>query len=341
MFRTYCIYIVIPVFNQVSLMDRTMESILTQTYPQSELRVLFVDNCSSDGSYEKALEYVKAYPQLVSVYRMPQPTKPARLLKQASRYLRFSLVQFIMYLNPGDELYPEFMSSAIRLMHLRGNISAVYANVDLRSGNGETRSQIPVFTENCVINKETDYALFFTAGIGAKVQAIYKGRQILATERLIDVEKRTDIHDWLGAAFSNCGDVAYLTESMGCVQQPEQQDVMFALMTKAYSLKSQFYMTETNANYVEQYKRDTSDMEAAYRCLAKNALLCAIEEGKQGDRETAEKCMMFAEMMCLEIVEEDAWFCLQDALCGKASYDIVEELLRVDSVVPPKHCFIF
>lgn len=341
MLKTYCIYIIIPVHNQVDLIDDTMNSILAQTYPRRELRVLFMDNYSQDGSYEKILEYIKAYPQLVSVYRMDSPTKPARLLKQAIAYLRFSTVHFSMFLNPGDIIYSDFMAKVIELMHYRGEVIAVYTNVDRRGTDGVIKRQDAVFTDNCIIDKEYDYSLFFLAGIGGKVQAIYRRMPTTIAERLVDLEKRTDIHDWMSAAFPNAGKISYLTESMGCIYELPRRDTMFELMSKAYSLKSQFYMTETNANYIEQSKKDILDMKAAYRCLARNGLLYAVEEGRRGDIELAEKCLIFSEMVDADVVEEPAYQYLQNALQGNCPFEGAVDLIQTDSMKPPRHSFIF
>lgn len=341
MFKTYCIYTIIPVYNQVELIDDTMNSILAQTYPQKELRVLFVDNCSCDGSYEKILQYIKEYPQLVSVYRMSRPTKPARLLKRAVEYLRFSPVHFSMFLNPGDVIYPSFMKKAIELLHFRDEIAVVYTNVDIKKTAGEIQEQKAIFTDSCILDKEYDYSLFFSAGTGAKVQAIYRGRPTTVAERLVDFEKRTDIHDWLSAAFPNTGKVGYLTESLGCIWESHNRDSLFELMTKAYSLKSQFYMTETTANYIEQSKKDVSDMKAAYRCLAQNALLYAVEEGKKGNLDLAEKCLIFSEMIDAGVVNEAAYQCLLKAIQGGATFEETLELIQTESVKPPRHSFIF
>lgn len=341
MFKTYCIYIIIPVYNQAGFIDDTVNSILAQTYPRNEQRVLFVDNCSNDGSYEKILQYVKDYPQLVSVYRMDSPTKPARLMKQAIAYLRFSPVHFSMFLNPGDVIYPNFMKKVIDLMHFQKEIAAVYTNVDIKRVDGKVQEQKAVFTDSCIIDKEYDYSLFFSAGTGMKVQAVYRRLPTTVSERLVDLEKRTDIHDWMSAAFPNVGKVGYLAESLGCICVAPKKDVLFELMTKAYSLKSQFYMTETSANYIEQSKKDVSDMKAAYRCLAENALLYAVEEGEKGNLDLAEKCLIFSEMMDSDVAEEAAYQLLRDALQGNRSFEEAAELLKTDSVKPPRHCFIF
>lgn len=342
MFKTYNIFLIVPVDNEVDLIDNTMKGILEQSYSRSEIRVLFMDNASIDGSYEKILDYIEMYPELVSVYRMEKPTKPARLLKQAAKYLRFSSVHFSMFLHPGDRLYAGFIEKAVGIMHMNRTISAVYSNVDICHDENNIEKQKAIFTDNCIIDKEVNYGLFFSAGIGAKVQILFRGLQPNALERLVDMEKRIDWNDWLGAAFPNNGKVIYLTESMGCIMKREPDDVMFDLMTKAYSLKSQFYMTETVANYTERQKKDRADMEAAYRCVAKNALLCAYEAEVDQNWELAKQCLMFAEMMYLDIVKEEAYVLLQRAVQdGIAPAQEIKDKLKTESMKPPRDCFIF
>lgn len=341
MFKTYSVYLIVFINNDAELIDDTMQGVLKQTYPHSEMRVLFIDNASDDESYKKLLDYAAAYPELVGVYRAKRPTKPARLLKLASEYLRFTPVSFTMFLHPGDRLYPGFIEKAIGLMHMDREITAVYSNVDICHPGGGLERQEPIFTDNCIIDKEVNYPLFFKAGIGARIQIIFREMQPKAIERLVDMEKRIYWNDWLGAAYPNMGKIIYLTESMGCIRETEPQDVMFELMTKAYSLKSQFYMTETTANYTERQRKDVKDMEAAYECIAKNALLQAVRAVRKGDLGLAEECLVFAEMMCLPIVEEEAYSFIDNAIKHGTELNGIEEKIKVGSVKPPRDCFIF
>ena len=341
MFKTYSVFFIVFVDNEAELIDDTMKGILGQTYPRSEMRVLFMDNASKDGSYEKILDYIQEYPSLVSVYRMDRPTKPARLLKQASNYLRFSPVHFSMFLHPGDRVYSGFIEKAIGLMHMNGEIEAVYSNIDICHTDKSLEKQEAIFTDNCIIDKEVNYGLFFNTGIGAKVQAMFRGLQPGALERRVDMEKRIDRNDWMGAAFPSEGKIAYLTESFGYMMERVPDDVMFDLMTKAYSLKSQFYMTETVANYTERQKKDWADMEAAYKCIAENALLHAIRTEETGDIRLAEQCLMFAEMMCLDIVQDEAYILIKKAIENETSMQGIREKIVKGSVEPPRDCFIF
>lgn len=51
------IQIVIPTYNCVDCIDRTMKSIADQDYDGKKLYIVVVDFGSSDGTYEKLLTY--------------------------------------------------------------------------------------------------------------------------------------------------------------------------------------------------------------------------------------------------------------------------------------------
>lgn len=342
MFKTYVIYIIIPVTNGRELIKKSLQSILDQTYSRKELRVLFIDNCSSDGSYEQILEYVSKYSELVSVYRMKRVTTQARLIKQAVEYLRFSQVHFSMFLNPGDTIYPEFIKEAINIFHMKKSVNSVVSGIDIEHVDGSIEKQHPIFTDDCILDKVVNSDLFFTAGIGAKVQRIFRYLPFGLAERLVDVEKMIDLHDWLSMAYPKRGKMAILSANFGSMLETKV-DVIFDLMTKAYSLKSQFYLTETKENKVIQERKltEVSDMEAAYRTIAMDALFAAVRAGTEGDHDTVRKCLVFAEMMWLLIKDEELYVLIEEAEGNPDKFSSLIRFTEVETVKPPKDCFIF
>ena len=59
--------VVTPMYNSFSLMGRYFASFNKQTYKDFEL--IIVDDCSTDGSYEKLMDYAQKTPLTISVYR--------------------------------------------------------------------------------------------------------------------------------------------------------------------------------------------------------------------------------------------------------------------------------
>ena len=50
---------VVPMFNEGAAIKETLQSLLDAEYPHAKLRVICVDDCSSDDSYEHAREVAK------------------------------------------------------------------------------------------------------------------------------------------------------------------------------------------------------------------------------------------------------------------------------------------
>lgn len=66
--------IVTPMYNSFALMKRYFSSLEKQTFKNFE--VIIVDDCSTDGSYEKACKYAQKSPIRISVYKMERNTGP-------------------------------------------------------------------------------------------------------------------------------------------------------------------------------------------------------------------------------------------------------------------------
>jgi glycosyltransferase involved in cell wall biosynthesis len=339
MFKSYTIAIIVPVFNNVDELSRTVDSVLKQTYPMAELRLLFIDNFSTDGSYERILDYISEYPALFSVERLNEPTKPARLLKHASEYLRFYLPDMYAFMYPGDLLYPCFFERCVKFMHLLPEVRVVYANADIAGTGEDFERQRPIFTENCIFDKNADCGLFFKCGIGSRVFALFH-RDITENKRLVEWEKRRFFNDWLSLAYPDRGKAAYFTESLGLIKNKGNADVLFDLMTKLQSLKSQFFSTESESVNIESSERDSDDMLAAYRCVAKNALIEAASAGAEAKTGLVDDLLIFAEIAYLPIAQ-DPWYEDIKRAGTPAEYIELSAKMKNISVKPPRHCKIF
>lgn len=64
--------IVVPMFNEGPGIRRTIESLLEQDYDPNRLRIVVVDDCSTDDSHAFALEAARRAPDRVVVFRNPR-----------------------------------------------------------------------------------------------------------------------------------------------------------------------------------------------------------------------------------------------------------------------------
>src|SRR5688572_7032933 len=56
--------VVTPLFNEGEAIRQTIRSILAQDYPAEKLNVIIVDDCSTDDSYEHAVDETRSFPRV-------------------------------------------------------------------------------------------------------------------------------------------------------------------------------------------------------------------------------------------------------------------------------------
>lgn len=102
--------VLITCHNRVEYVAQAIESVLVQRF--SDLEVVVVDDASSDGSYEKAVEYAR-YDSRVRVFR-----NELNLGDYGNRNRAANLSQgtFIKYLDSDDLLYPHALEVMVPLM---------------------------------------------------------------------------------------------------------------------------------------------------------------------------------------------------------------------------------
>lgn len=70
------ISIVMPVYNEEKYIQKCIDSLLEQDYPQDDMEWIFVDGCSTDKTKEIILSYKEKYPKLIYVYDNPNKIVP-------------------------------------------------------------------------------------------------------------------------------------------------------------------------------------------------------------------------------------------------------------------------
>jgi glycosyltransferase involved in cell wall biosynthesis len=102
--------IITPCYNSTKYITQTMESVLVQTYKNWEM--LIVDDCSTDGSYEKALEYAEK-DNRIKVYRMEQNSGPSYVRNKA---IELSHGDYVAFLDSDDLWHHEKLEKQLQFM---------------------------------------------------------------------------------------------------------------------------------------------------------------------------------------------------------------------------------
>lgn len=111
MFTKNLVSIITPNYNCARFISQTIESVLAQTYANWEM--LIVDDCSTDGSYEIALEYA-AKDSRIKVFRNEQNSGAAI---SRNRAIEESKGEYLAFLDSDDLWMPEKLEKQIAFMH--------------------------------------------------------------------------------------------------------------------------------------------------------------------------------------------------------------------------------
>jgi len=102
--------VITPCYNCAPFIAETIKSVIAQTYTNWEM--LIVDDCSTDGSYETALQYA-ANDKRVKVYRMEQNSGAAACRNKA---IELSQGEYLAFLDSDDLWLPEKLEKQLQFM---------------------------------------------------------------------------------------------------------------------------------------------------------------------------------------------------------------------------------
>lgn len=68
--------VVMPVYNEEKYIDKCIQSLLLQDYPQGDMEWIFVDGQSKDNTVQIIKDYAQQYPDLIRVYDNPNKIVP-------------------------------------------------------------------------------------------------------------------------------------------------------------------------------------------------------------------------------------------------------------------------
>ena len=102
--REYKISVILPVYNMEAFLPRAMQSLREQTIGFENLEVIFVDDCSTDGTQELLQSY-SAQHENVLVYTTEAHTGAAGEPRNVG--LSHATAPYIMFLDPDDWYFPD------------------------------------------------------------------------------------------------------------------------------------------------------------------------------------------------------------------------------------------
>ena len=102
--------VITPVYNVEKYIDKTLESVFTQTY--KDIEIVLVDDCSKDKSAQIIAKYQESHPEIV-YFLQPQNMGAGAARNKA---LELASGQYVAFLDSDDLWLPEKTERQIKLM---------------------------------------------------------------------------------------------------------------------------------------------------------------------------------------------------------------------------------
>ena len=101
--------VIVPIYNTKQYMDRTIKSLLAQSY--NDLEIVLVDDGSTDGSDKKCDEYASVDKRIVCIHQKNKGVSSAR-----NHGLAFAKGEFITFVDSDDFVAPNYIAELLKEM---------------------------------------------------------------------------------------------------------------------------------------------------------------------------------------------------------------------------------
>ena len=213
------------VYNNVKDIERTMLSVLNQTYPNIEYIV--IDGASNDGTLEKVKQYASRLSLLIS-----EPDKG--IYDAMNKGLSVATGDYVLFMNSGDELYaPDTVAD---VFDTAASADIYYGETEMYDENWKSLGQ----RRHC--SPETFSWESFKYGMSISHQAIYIKRSLVSPFDL-SYKYSSDI-DWIIKATKNASSIVnthmyvakYLVGGISKKKHFASLKERFRIFTKYYGL---------------------------------------------------------------------------------------------------------
>ena len=304
--KTYNVVVLLITENNVDTIDRSIQSIFTQNYDLDRIKIVVVDNFSTDGTYEKLMDYIISND--ISVYRLDKKYIKTRIMYHANLMLQFTLHKYITILNPGDILRPDYIEKCCSLMDNSPSINSrvLICETDILDENKNVIVQNALYNESKLLERSKDFITLFINGLGHKVQCFYQHGTI--SNSLVELPHFVDFTDLFKNAFLLINtDFLYEKEVLATTCKIKYDDPLEDLLFRYYFIIRLVIYRGTINNESTAYLEPLITENEIYEKLSLFALQYALEAIDESKFEVAEKILLFAEMLDENIIKNSSF----------------------------------
>lgn len=159
--------ILVPNYNYGRFLPACLDSALNQTY--ENLQVVFVDNHSTDDSYDIAQAFRSRYPDRLRVFRNDVNIGGSQNHLKANRNMD-PRTRCYIYLCSDDFYHPTLVSRAMDLMAAHPSVGFVLLHRNAVDEQGRVSEELPFYNCSCVIPGTRQMEVFMMAGVAVSTQ---------------------------------------------------------------------------------------------------------------------------------------------------------------------------
>lgn len=322
--------ILIPNYNYGRYLDECLSSAVGQTYER--LQVIFIDNSSSDDSYEIALRYRARYGDRILVYRNDENLGGSRNCDKASRLMSADS-EFHIYLSSDDAFHPTLVSRCMELMTRFPEVGFVLTHREDVDEMGRVQPSLPFYNVDCVVPRVGQMEVFMMAGIGVSTQCF---RRRAAELRGHVPDYRFDVAgDWYSNfCLATAGDMGYLKDPL-CRYRTHAANVTSGAVRDLTNVLEHYLLIHAFSAIATQQELPTvtARLPMAVAKLGAMCLRYASQLLHAGDPGGARRYLDLAPALKPDLVRDPTWRALRGCL-GLAPEACLEKLQEIELKSP-------
>lgn len=254
----------IPNYNYGHYLEHCLESVYNQTYPNIE--VLFSDNQSTDESYEIAIKWRRKFKEKDFFFKVNENKRNIGSDNNSKTAAGFSEGDYVYTLASDDAINPTFIERCIGVFENNPNVGTVITHREEIDENDNVYRTPPFYNKDCIIDGESQAAVYMMAGIAIPGQRMVRRRVFLKVRQLGRTWNVAG--DWYdNFLYAMDGDVAYITEPLCQYRvhtgnETNESELRLLGTTEHYQLihafcdvASAFGMTKPQARYQEAVEK--------------------------------------------------------------------------------------
>lgn len=295
----------IPNYNYGHYLEHCLESVYNQTYPNIE--ILFSDNASTDDSYETAVRWRRKFREKGYFFKVNENKRNIGSDRNSKTAAGFAEGDYIYTLASDDAINPTFIERCIDIFENNPSVGMVMTHREEIDENDNTYQTPPFYNKDCIIDGESQAAVFMMAGIAIPGQRMVRRSTFLKIRQFGRVWNVAG--DWYdNFLYAMGGDVAYITEPLCQYRvhtgnETNESELKLLGTTEHYQLinafcdvAAAFGMTKPQARYQEAVEK-----------LGSMCLRYALKMYQNHRNDVAYRYLLLAPVYKQDVLEEEEY----------------------------------